>query len=115
MSIFTRFLDEYATLLIYSLLTAAAGVVGLWLKRLCMGYIRRRAKRRIVRSGILAVGQVYASLGGEEKQAELLAAVTEMLEKKGLFLAEVEIKVLIEEELSRQRAEEAEKKRQKAV
>ena len=115
MSIFTRFLDEYATLLIYSLLTAAASVVGLWLKRLCMGYIRRRAKRRIVRSGIHAVGQVYASLGGEEKQAELLAAVTEMLEKKGLFLAEVEIKVLIEEELSRQRAEEAEKKRQKAV
>ncbi len=115
MSIFTRFLDEYATLLIYSLLTAAAGFAGLWLKRLCMGYIRRRAKRRIVRSGIHAVGQVYASLSGEEKQAELLTAVTDMLEKKGLFLAEVEIRVLIEEELSRQKAEEAEKNGKKVA
>ena len=115
MSIFTRFMDEYATLLIYSVLTAAAGAAGLWLKRLCMDYIRKKAKRKIVRSGIDAVGQVYASLSGEKKRAELLPAVTDMLEKKGIFLAEVEIRLLIDEELSHRKTKKTADNKPKAA
>ena len=62
MNVLVRFLDEYATAILYAGITAFAGAAGVVLKRIGSRYFSNRTKRRVVRNCIRAVERVYGDL-----------------------------------------------------
>ena len=107
MDFLTRFFDEYATALLYAALTALAGTIGVVLKRLLTRVLRDRAKTRAVKHCMKAVGRVYKDCSREEQYQETVRAVFETLAGQGIYMAEIETKLRIEEE----RAQAAEEER----
>lgn len=86
MNVLVRFLDEYATAILYAGITAFAGAAGVVLKRIGSRYFSNRTKRRVVRNCIRAVERVYGDLPEEEQYREKVKAVAETLEVKGIAL-----------------------------
>ena len=66
MELFTQFINEYGTTLIYAVLTAIAGYVGLWVKSLYTKYINDKTKQDVVKTCVSAVEVLYKDLHGEE-------------------------------------------------
>ena len=93
---FIEFINEYGTTIIYTLLTAFAGYIGLWIKSLYTKYINDKTKKDVVRTCVRAVEQLYKDLHGEEKYNEVVVSASEMLALKGITISELEIKMLIE-------------------
>ena len=93
---FIEFINEYGTTIIYTLLTAFAGYIGLWIKSLYTKYINDKTKKDVVRTCVQAVEQLYKNLHGEDKYNEVVASASEMLAIKGITISELEIKMLIE-------------------
>lgn len=77
MNVLVRFLDEYATAILYAGITAFAGAAGVVLKRIGSRYFSNRTKRRVVRNCIRAVERVYGDLPEEEQYREKVKAVAE--------------------------------------
>ena len=90
MNVLVRFLDEYATAILYAGITAFAGAAGVVLKRIGSRYFSNRTKRRVVRNCIRAVERVYGDLPEEEQYREKVKAVAETLEVKGIRIDEEE-------------------------
>ena len=93
---FIEFINEYGTTIIYTLLTAFAGYIGLWIKSLYTKYINDKTKKDVVRTCVRAVEQLYKDLHGEAKYNEVVVSASEMLALKGITISELEIKMLIE-------------------
>ena len=93
---FIEFINEYGTTIIYTLLTAFAGYIGLWIKSLYTKYINDKTKKDVVRTCVQAVEQLYKDLHGEAKYNEVVVSASEMLALKGITISELEIKMLIE-------------------
>lgn len=91
-----EFINEYGMTILYTLLTAFAGYIGLWIKKLYTKYINDKTKREVVKICVQAVEQLYKDLHGEEKYNEVVSSVSQMLEEKGISITELEIKMLIE-------------------
>lgn len=91
-----EFINEYGMTILYTLLTAFAGYIGLWIKKLYTKYINDKTKREVVKTCVRAIEQLYKNLHGEEKYNEVVKSVSEMLEEKGISITELEIKMLIE-------------------
>lgn len=98
MNVLVRFLDEYATAILYAGITAFAGAAGVVLKRIGSRYFSNRTKRRVVKNCIRAVERVYGDLPEEEQYREKVKAVAETLEVKGIRIAEIETMLRIDEE-----------------
>ena len=96
MELFTQFINEYGTTLIYAVLTAIAGYVGLWVKSLYTKYINDKTKQDVVKTCVSAVEQLYKDLHGEEKYNKVVESVSEMLMEKGITITDLELKMLIE-------------------
>ena len=100
MNIFTQFMQEYGTTLLYTLLstvlTALAGYIGLWAKSLYEKYINDKTKRDVVNTCVAAVEQLYKDLHGQDKYNKVVESVSEMLAEKGITITEIELKMLIE-------------------
>lgn len=92
----TEFINEYGTMILYTVLTAIAGYIGLWIKSLYTKYINDKTKKDVVETCVKAVEQLYKDLHGEEKYNEVVLSVSEMLAAKGIAITELEIKMLIE-------------------
>lgn len=92
----TEFINEYGMTILYTLITAFAGYIGLWIKKLYTKYINDKTKREVVRTCVQAVEQLYKNLHGEEKYNEVVKSVSEMLAEKDISITELEIKMLIE-------------------
>lgn len=93
---FTEFINEYGTTILYTLLTAFAGYLGLWIKSLYTKYINDKTKKDVVSTCVKAVEQLYKDLHGEDKYNEVVKSASEMLALKGITISELEIKMLIE-------------------
>ena len=93
---FIEFINEYGTTILYTLLTAFAGYIGLWIKSLYTKYINDKTKKDVVRTCVQAVEQLYKDLHGEDKYNEVVESASEMLALKGITISELEIKMLIE-------------------
>lgn len=91
-----EFINEYGMTILYTLLTAFAGYIGLWIKSLYTKYINDMTKKEVVRTCVKAVEQLYKNLHGEEKYNEVVKSASEMLSAKGITITELEIKMLIE-------------------
>lgn len=82
--------------ILYTLLTAFAGYIGLWIKNLYTKHINDKTKEDVVRTCVKAVEQLYKNLHGEEKYNKVVESASEMLAVKGITISELEIKMLIE-------------------
>ena len=90
MRFFTEFFNQYATVLLYGLLTALGGMAGVVLKRLYNRHVRDQTKKWVVEDCIRAVEEVYKDQSREEQYQEMVRAVSESLAGKGIRIAEVE-------------------------
>lgn len=92
----SEFVNEYGMTILYTLVTALAGYIGLWIKKLYTKYINDKTKREVVSVCVKAVEQLYRDLHGEEKYNEVVKSATEMLCERGITVTELEIRMLIE-------------------
>jgi hypothetical protein len=90
------FLSEYGMTILYTVLTAVASYLGLWVKSLYTKYINDKTKQDVVKTCVKAVEQLYKDLHGEEKYQEVVEASVAMLNEKGITITELELKMLIE-------------------
>ena len=93
---FVDFVNEYGATIIYAVLTAIAGYVGVALKSLYTKYINDQTKKDVVKTVVQGVEQMYKDLHGEEKLDAALEAASEMLSTKGITITEFELKMMIE-------------------
>lgn len=93
---FTEFINTYGTQILYAIITAIAGYVGIVVKNLFTKYINDKTKKSVAKSAVQFVEQVYKDLHGEEKLAEALVAASEMLAEKGITITDLELRVLVE-------------------
>ena len=100
MNILKDFLNVYGAAILYTVLTAIAGYLGVWVKRLYTKYINDKTKQKVAQTVVKAVEQIYADLHGKEKLNMALASASEMLNDKGIKITSLELRMLIESALA---------------
>jgi intergrase/recombinase len=93
---FLDFINEYGTTILYAILTAVGGYLGIVVKNLYTKYINDKTKEKVAKTVVQAVEQIYKDLHGEEKLNKALESAAEMLEQKGVAVTELELRMLIE-------------------
>lgn len=93
---FAEFINTYGLQLMYAIITAIAGYVGIVVKNLVTKYLNDKTKRAVAKDAVKFVEQVCKNLHGEEKLNEALLAAAEMLAEKGITITELELRVLVE-------------------
>lgn len=93
---FAEFITEYGTIILYTLLTAIGGYLGMVAKRLVTKYLDDKTKKTIAKTVVLGVEQIYKDLHGDEKLDRALEAASDMLAEKGITVTYLELRMLIE-------------------
>jgi hypothetical protein len=93
---FAEFVDLYGAQILYAIITAVAGYIGIVLKNLVKKYINDKVKKDVAKSAVRFAEQVFRDLHGEEKLEQALLAAAEMLEEKGITISALELRVLVE-------------------
>lgn len=96
MEIFKEFINQYATTILYAVVTAIAGYIGIVVKNIYKKYCDNKTKKDVAKTVVGAVEQLYKDLHGQEKYDKAVEAMSEMLAEKGINISEIEIKMLIE-------------------
>ena len=94
------FISEYGTTILYAVLTALAGYIGIFAKKLYTKYVNDKTKQAVAKTVVQAVEQIYKDLHGEEKLNKALEAASEMLAEKGIIITDLEMRMLIEAALA---------------
>ena len=100
MNIFEAFLNEYGTSLLYAVITALAGYLGIFVKRVYEQYINDKTKQDVVNTVVKAVEQIYKDLHGREKLEKALDAAAEILQSKNINITDLELELLVESALA---------------
>lgn len=90
------FISEYGTTILYAVLTALAGYIGIFAKKLYTKYVNDKTKQAVAKTVVQAVEQIYKDLHGGEKLNKALEAASEMLAEKGITITDLEMRMLIE-------------------
>lgn len=93
---FAEFINEYGMQLLYAIITAIAGYIGIAAKNFVKKYLDDKTKRDVAKTAVQYVEQVYKHLHGEEKFNEALSAASEILAEKGIIVSRLELMVLVE-------------------
>lgn len=93
---FAEFINAYGLQIMYAIITAIAGYIGIVVKNLVTKYLNDKTKKDVAKSAVQFVEQVYKDIHGEEKLAEALVAASEMLAEKGITITDLELRVLVE-------------------
>lgn len=93
---FAEFINEYGVQLLYAIITAIAGYIGIVVKNLVTKYLNDKTKLAVAKTAVQYVEQVYKDLHGEDKLMQALMAASEMLAEKGINITDLEMRVLIE-------------------
>ena len=93
---FAEFINTYGLQIMYAIITAIAGYIGIVLKNLVAKYLNDKTKKEVAKNAVQFVEQVYKNLHGEEKLTEALVAASEMLAEKGVTVTDLELRVLVE-------------------
>lgn len=96
MEFLKEFISQYGTTILYAILTAIAGYLGVVIKRLYEKYINDKTKQAVAKTVVQAIEQIYKDLHGEEKLNKALESMSEMLAEKGITITELEMRMLIE-------------------
>ena len=94
------FISEYGTTILYAILTALAGYIGIVVKRLYAKYVNDKTKQAVAKTVVQAVEQIYKDLHGEEKLNKALEAASEIFAEKGITITDLEMRMLIEAALA---------------
>lgn len=97
---FAEFINTYGLELMYALLTALAGYLGIVIKNLYTKHINDKTKEAVAKTVVKGVEQIYKDLHGEEKLDVALSAASTMLTEKGIRVTELELRMLIEAALA---------------
>ena len=100
MEIFKEFISDYATTILYAIVTAVAGYIGIVVKNIYKKYCDNKTKKDVAKTVVGAVEQLYKDLHGQEKYDKAVEAMSEMLSEKGIAISDLEIKMLIEAAVS---------------
>lgn len=93
---FETFINEYGTTLIYTVVTAILGFIGIALKNILERFVNDKRKQKIVETCVNAAEQIYKELKGKEKLEKVKENIVAMLNEKGLTISELEMDMLIE-------------------
>ncbi len=93
---FAEFINTYGLEILYALITAIAGYLGIVAKKLYTKYIDDKTKASVCRTVVLGIEQVYKDFHGEEKLNLALEAASDMLAAKGIQATTFELTMLIE-------------------
>ena len=93
---FAEFINDYGTTIMYAIVTAVFGYLGIVAKNLVTKYLNDKTKQAVAKTAVQFVEQVYKDLHGEEKLNEALVAASQMLAQKGITVSDLELRVLIE-------------------
>ena len=93
---FAEFINNYGLQLMYAVITAVAGYIGIVVKNLVTKYINDKTKETVAKTAVQFVEQVYKDLHGEDKLKTALNAASEMLAEKGIAVTDLELRVLVE-------------------
>ena len=93
---FAEFINQYGAVILYAIVTAIGGYLGIIAKKLITKYINDKTKEAVVRTCVKAAEQLYHDLSGAEKLEKAKAGVLEMLKEKGIHISELELSMLIE-------------------
>ena len=96
MELFLQFINEYGTTVLYTILTALFGYLGIVAKKYFDKWFETKEKKEIAMEVVKFTEQVYKALHGEEKLQMAMGAMSEMLAEKGIRITELEMRVLIE-------------------
>ena len=77
-------------------IAALAGLVGTLFKKGYDKIVGHKIAEEVVKTCVQAVEQLYHDLDGPSKKDKAIEAVREMLEIKGITLAQIEIETMIE-------------------
>lgn len=91
-----EFFNMYGMELMYTVVMAIAGYIGIVIKNLATKYINDKTKRDVAKTAVQFVEQVYKDLHGEEKLNAAFTAASEMLAEKGIVVSDLEMRVLLE-------------------
>jgi hypothetical protein len=90
------FINQYGMDILYTVVMAIAGYIGIVIKNLVTKYINDKTKRDVAKTVVQFVEQVYKDLHGEEKLNAAFAAASEMLGEKGISVSDLEMRALLE-------------------
>lgn len=96
MELIKTFISEYGTQIIYTILTAIAGYIGVIVKR----YINDKTKESVAKTVVKAVEQIYTDLHGDDKLNKAIESATGIFNEKGISVTELELRMLIESALA---------------
>jgi len=96
MDFLKMFISEYGTALLYLVITGVFAYLGTQAKIIADRYLNDKVKREVAKTVVRAVEQIYCDLHGEEKLSKALEAASQMLSEKGIFVTELEMRMLIE-------------------
>ena len=83
--------------IIVAILTGIASFIGTKIKTLYETKVNDETKRKVVKTVVNAVEQLYNDLSGNEKLLKAQENIVNMLNEKGIKISELEMKMLIEE------------------
>lgn len=95
-TIFTDFINNYGMDILYTIVMAIAGYIGIVVKNLYQKYVNDSTKKAVVKTCVQAVEQIYTDLHGQEKYNKVVESASEMLGEKGITITDIELKMLIE-------------------
>lgn len=93
---FLEFINQYGMSILYTVVTAIAGYVGIVVKNLYEKYMKDRIKKDVAKTVVQFVEQVYKNIHGEDKLNKALESASEMLMLKGIEVSDFEMRLLIE-------------------
>lgn len=93
---FTEFINAYGMEILYAIITAIAGYIGIVVKNLYQKYVNDSTKKAVVKTCVQAVEQIYTDLHGQDKYNKVVESASEMLCEKGITITDIELKMLIE-------------------
>lgn len=96
MNVFKQFLNDYGASILYTIITALLGYIGLVVKGLLTRFANDKSKKDIVATCVRAVEQIFKDLHGKEKLDKAIEYVVYILGQKGIKASDEEIYMLIE-------------------
>lgn len=83
--------------IIMTILTTIATFIGTKIKAIYETKVNDETKRKVVKTVVNAVEQLYKDINGEEKLQKAKENIVAMLNEKNITISELEIEMLIEE------------------
>lgn len=93
---FTEFIAEYGTDILYTAVVAILGFIGMAIKQVIERFVNDKRKEKIVETCVKAAEQLYKELKGNDKLEKVKENIISMLNEQGLTISDLEMDMMIE-------------------